>query len=144
MRTAPSTRAEPMQTSQYGTVVTPVDVQPRILVVEDDPDLIRVFCRVVVATRSELWFDWAENVPEALAQLRNAEYSAVLADYGLDAAGSGHCLRRWCECHCPDLEFAMMSAHPRELTGTRQSELFLPKPFTPSMLESFLGALLPA
>lgn len=119
--------------------------RPRVLVVEDDLDLRTILERVVRSIDPDLVIDWATNVVDARNLLGARDYRLILADYRLDANGSGLSLRPYCRWRQPSAPFAMMSALTVEdylRSVGRQPCPFLRKPFSVEECRTFLSSLL--
>ncbi len=131
-------------------VTMPVHSTPtQILVVEDDPDLQRVFEHVadhVDGLGNAVEVGWAPDVSQALLHLNRQPVDLIVSDFQLGDCGTGLFLRDWCEVHRPAVRFAMMSSSPlgRELRDAETPVYFLAKPFTVQQLRDFLWMLLPA
>ena len=113
---------------------------PRLLVIEDDSDLLPILARVVHAIDPELEVDWATHAEAARSAVRTEQYRAILSDYLLADSDTGLVLYRDCTQHQPEARFAMMSALPISLPS--DSCQLLRKPFTLSECQSFLAQLL--
>jgi DNA-binding response OmpR family regulator len=113
----------------------------RVLVVDDDPDLMSLVAREFRAQDPDVCIQWSMDFEAARACLRSCRYDAVLADYLIEGAAGGWSLRSDCDVCQPGVPFALMSALP--LSGTEKLGVpFLKKPFSRHELSSFLRSLL--
>lgn len=113
----------------------------RVLVVEDDPDLMSLITRTIRDLDPDICVQWSMDSEAARVCLRGCRYDAVLADYLIEGDSVGWCLREDCSEWQPGVPFALMSALP--LSGTATLGVpFLKKPFSRRQLGSFLRALL--
>ena len=126
----------------------PADPTRRILVVEDDEDLLAAVVRVASSLGSEVEVDGAPTVEEARQLLESGEYDLILADYFFDGPERGAELILESVEARPTTGLAMMSALPlpdflrvveRELPVGVQ---ILPKPFSAVELRAFLTHVL--
>lgn len=119
---------------------------PRILVVEDDVELMNILNRIAVSLDSSIQVDWATDVTSALERIGRRQYDLVLADYYLAGSKCGLSLLDPCREIQPDADFAMMSSMSLEdlwdLPAARNVPL-LRKPFTTQECLGFIGASLP-
>ncbi len=122
----------------------PVRSGPRLLVVEDDKDLMTFLRRIAFRVEPDLAVDWAGSVADARKLMHRQPYDLVLADYVLDTHESGLVLRSWLERRYPQVGFAMMSAYPigDYLAYSGPGCPFLPKPFTVKECRRFLSQTL--
>jgi len=116
----------------------------RILLVEDDPELLPIIRHGARSLPGKAEIDWAPGIADGLHRLWAHPYDLVLVDYLLAETTTGLVLARWCARHTSS-RIALMSAFPvapelaRAGLGTCP---FLPKPFSLRRLRGFLRALL--
>lgn len=119
--------------------------QRRILVVEDDPDMMCFVQKALASVAPDVVMDTACGVRTALSRLAEHEYSLVLADYLLEDGRPGLMLREIVRLVHPGTHFTMMSSLPLaehlRLSGEPEMDV-LRKPFTLGNFQGFLRALL--
>ena len=118
------------------------DIPGRVLVVEDDPDLIPLFVRALRAVDPELCLLWTMDSEAAWILLASRACDAVVADYAIRGNETGWSLASWCRASAPAIPFGLTSALPLgsiEALGTP----FLPKPFSIRQLVAFLHRIVP-
>ena len=119
--------------------------QPRILVVEDDVDLMNIIVRIAKSLDPEIEVDWATNVDRALERIGRHSYNLILADYHLKGSKCGLTLHAPCSESQPEASFVMMSSMSFEdLWALPQANgiRMLRKPFTTSECLGFLSTAL--
>lgn len=119
--------------------------EPRVLVVEDDLDLMNVIQRMTRAFDPSIEIDWVTRVDDALDRLARRHYRMVLADYHLENSRCGLALLDPCEQLQPRATFAMISSDAfDQLEGARAHREFpfLRKPFTALECFTFIGGAL--
>lgn len=96
-----------------------VDPRPRILVVDDDPQLLRVYERILRSAGFDV--DRAADGKTAAAAVRNGRYDVVLSDIdmpGLDGIGLLRAVRE----HDLDLPVVLVTASPAVETAVQALE----------------------
>ena len=124
---------------------TPESTESRVLVIEDDVELMNIFVRTAKILDSEIQVDWAVDVESAIDRIRRRPYRLVLADYYLKGSKRGIAVRDSCTEFQPDAVFAMMSSMALEemlRIVSNEDVRLLRKPFTTSECFEFLGAAL--
>ena len=114
----------------------------RVLVVEDDPDLIPLFVRALRVVDPELGLLWSMDSDAARILLFAGACEAVVADYAIPGQATGWSLASWCRELTPAIPFGLTSALPLgsiEALGAP----FLPKPFSIRELVAFLHRIVP-
>lgn len=117
----------------------------RVLIVEDDREMVTVLERSARRRCRDLDVDWAVDVRSAQERLREGRYDAVIADYALGEHERGTALHDPCRRHQAGAAFAIMSAVPLAdlMNLVRDPSLrLLPKPFTTQEFASFVESLL--
>lgn len=115
-------------------------LSPRLLVVEDDPQMIPLLTRALRLLDPDIQLDWATSAKEGRGALASGHYDAVLADFVLEDSDSGFSLYEDSRTLQPDARFAMMSALP--ISPPEQSCGLLRKPFDVLECRRFLEGLL--
>ncbi|MCP5039572.1 MAG: response regulator [bacterium] len=117
----------------------------RILVVEDDADLMNIVIRMADRLDSALRVDRAADVQHALEKIERHSYRVVLADYFLRGSKCGLSLREPCANQQPSAIFAMMSSLSVQQMWNLSAQApfpYLRKPFSAEELFGFLRATL--
>jgi len=126
----------------------------RILVVEDDIELMTVVDHVVKLIDPKMGRDWVSNVEQAIVLLQeqvrkgnSKPYDLILVDIFLEGEGTGFDLWKLCQEHFPEVPIVVTSAMPMEkffrAIGSEDiSPPFLPKPFKPSECKQLLEGIL--
>lgn len=114
----------------------------RLLLIEDDPDIIPLFVRVLRKVDPVASLIWTLDSEAGIALIETGLCDAVIADYAIEGAATGWALSQLCRARAPGLPFGLTSALP--LRSAEQSGMpFLAKPFAMREVESFLRVLLP-
>lgn len=124
----------------------PLRVSPRrrrLLLIEDDPDMVAIVTRAARSLGSDLSVEWSADVDTALERLMEQEYDAVLSDYMIEGEHTGFFLLEECRKLRPQARIALMSVLPLRLPPGLGVP-FVPKPVTVSRLRQVLQDLLPA
>ena len=111
----------------------------RILIVEDDPDLVSFLHRAAERVDPALRIDSAADAEGARDALERRHYDGVLADYSIEGDGNGWELRGLVADTQGDAWFAVMSAMPRRPTDDVP---YLQKPFSLRRAEHFLRGMI--
>ncbi len=91
----------------------------RVLIVEDDLDLVTVLETVLQSIDRGIELDWATSAENAIIQLKNSNnnstiqnYDLIIADIFLDGESTG--IDLWNKCHefCIDVPIIIMSSLP--------------------------------
>lgn len=91
----------------------------RVLIVEDDLDLLTILETVLQSIDPEVELDWATSADNALVQLQDCEkrppdyrYDLIVADIFLSGEATG--IDLWNKCHevCPEVPVVIMSSLP--------------------------------
>ena len=114
----------------------------RVLVVEDDPDLIPLFVRALRAVDPELCLLWSMDSDAARILLLAGACEAVVADYTIPGRETGWSLASCCREATPAIPFGLTSALPLGSIEALGSP-FLLKPFSLRELVAFLHRLVP-
>jgi DNA-binding response OmpR family regulator len=114
----------------------------RMLVVEDDPDLIPLFVRALRAVDPELCLLWTMDSEAARIVLASRACEAVVADYVIQGHETGWSLVPWCRASTPAIPFGLTSALPLGSIEALGSP-FLRKPFSIRQLVAFLDRIVP-
>ena len=117
----------------------------KMLVVEDNVELLTILARSVSRLRPNLEIDWATNLSEARHSLRSDRYDAILVDYVLDRDARGTALYADSRRSQPGTPFAIMSSRPLDELVRCVKDPAIPlltKPFTSRDLAVFISALL--
>lgn len=114
----------------------------RVLVVEDDPDLIPLFVRALRAVDPELCLLWTMDSEAARIVLASRVCEAVVADYAIPGRETGWSLAFWCRASTPPIPCGLTSALPLGSIEALGSP-FLRKPFSIRELVAFLHRILP-
>ena len=122
------------------TQVAPQLLAPRLLVIEDDSDLLPILARVVHGIDPDMKVDWASGADDARAAINSERYHAILSDYMLADSDTGLVLYQDCVKYQPQARFAMMSALP--ITLPDETCQLLRKPFTIAECHEFLSRLM--
>lgn len=130
---------------QMDRATGPPDGPLRVLVVDDDPELLRLLEPSIRAVDPEASVDWSPALGQAAFHLGLGHYDVVLVDWRLGAGQSGIEIEPLMERYQPEARFAVM-------TGASRSEFlsvhdhadwpFLAKPFTRDEGRDFLAGLL--
>lgn len=116
---------------------------PRLLVVEDDLDLMNIVTRMAGLLDPRIEVDWVMDVESAIDKLERRTYRMVLADYHLKGSRCGLTLLDHCSESQPDAIFAMMSSMDFDdlwnLSAAREFP-YLRKPFTAAECFGFIGS----
>ncbi len=122
--------------------MTAPNAEPRrLLIVEDDPDLVSFLHRAARRVDPDVLVDWIPDADGARDALLRTRFAAVLADYAIEGDGTGWGLRQLVEETQDGAGFAVMSAMPlRPEDGVP----FLRKPFSERRAEHFLRNLIHA
>jgi DNA-binding NtrC family response regulator len=103
----------------------------RVLVVDDDPAIRRIFTQLV-ASREEVEIDEAATAEQALRQLETSGYDGAFLDLRMPGLGGLELLERLKK-ERPALEVIMVTAHGTIESAVQAMKLgasdFLPKPF---------------
>jgi len=133
-------RAEPRPSASR-----PAEDRPRVLIVDDDPDvravLVRLIGRMGVATLE------AASAREALDVLESTSIDLLVTDIVLGQGMSGGDLGRLARSRRPDLPVIYVSGYTRaelDLDELGPGEWFLPKPLAPGILRETIKKALPA
>ena len=113
---------------------------PRLLVVEDDVQLMPLLGRALHWVDPDVVLDWATDVGQARSAIVENEYRAILADFMLADSDSGLSIYADCRALQPEARFAMMSALPISLPVVAVGLLY--KPFDLGRVCDFLRRLL--
>lgn len=107
----------------------------RILVVDDEPTLLRTFARILRAAGYQI--DTANNGQAATVMLSNHQYDAVLSDISMPIMDGIELLNQVHRSN-PELPFILMTAGPQLDTATRAVELgalrYMSKPLDMDLL----------
>jgi DNA-binding NtrC family response regulator len=133
----PTSRDAPLE-----SIAPTSSTRKRLLVVEDDADLVAVLERIASSIDADIVMDWAPDVEVAERQMHERRYDVVLADFLLESERTGFALRSRCERLQPHAAFAMMSSMPLDVPGEDPCP-FLRKPFTVAECREFLRTMLP-
>ncbi|MGI9590438.1 MAG: hypothetical protein ACR2P8_03640 [Myxococcota bacterium] len=115
--------------------------RPRLLVVEDDPDMWRLVERAAREANPEVLIHWTTSADGARSALERYEFDAVLADFMLENSQSGWWLLGECQRLQPNARIALSSSLPLrspEAIGCP----FLKKPFGIQDCRTFVTRLL--
>lgn len=119
----------------------PPGERTRVLLVEDDPDIVPLVVRELRELDLECSVQWCMDSEAASRALLTSRYDAVVADYLIEGASTGWSLHDRARHIDPELGYGLLSALPLE--GVEHLGVpFLQKPFTPSTLRAFLRTLL--
>lgn len=137
-----------MSMTSFDLVPLPKTVVPvicldswRMLVIEDDLQLLPLIARAAQGIDPDLVIDWAVDRDEARSAMLESQYDAVLADYLLPGSPSGFTVHRDCRRLQPHSRFAMMSS--MDIPIPVGCHGFLKKPFGIVGCREFLYDLLP-
>jgi len=114
----------------------------RLLLVEDDPDIIPLFVRGLRRVNPSASLIWTLDSEAGIALIEAGFCDAVVADYAIEGASTGWALSELCRTRTPVLPFGLTSVLPLrsvEAIGTP----FLAKPFAIRDVASFLRLVLP-
>jgi CheY-like chemotaxis protein len=115
--------------------------RPRILIVEDDPEMWRLIERAVRAANPDVAIHWAQSAPAARSALECYRFDAVLADFMLEGSDDGWTVLAESRRLQPAARVAMASSLPlRPPRG--ESCPFLQKPFDVARCAAFVSQLL--
>lgn len=120
-------------------------LEHRILIVEDDVDLMNVIVRIADSLGPNMAIDWATDTHSALKLIQKETYGLVLVDYFLKGSKNGFSLVGACRDHQPDSAFAMMSSMSLEDFWKLPDAIHIPllrKPFTPEECSGFIASSL--
>lgn len=116
--------------------------EPRLLVVDDDVELLQIVRISAAMTAREMQVDVAPTAADALEFLRDERYSVVLLDQCLDGANRGADLVPTAQRRQPDAVIAMMSSLGVDalvsLTTPFGTLPVIPKPFSAFEIRNFL------
>ena len=115
--------------------------RPRLLVVEDDPDMWRLVERAAREANPEVLIHWTTNAEGARNALERFEFDAVLADFMLENSESGWWLLGECRRLQPKASIALSSSLPLRAPGAAGCP-FLQKPFGIEECRAFVTRLL--
>src|SRR4029079_14046608 len=117
---------------------------PRILLVDDDPMVLRALRRLLLSARSGWEIDMAESGDAALMLLESKAYDVVVTDLNMPVLDCASLLSRL-KAEQPSVIRVIHSSHIETLTSERASELahaVLAKPGQPDDLVDVLEAAL--
>lgn len=123
------------------TTRDPPGERTRVLLVEDDPDIVPLVVRELRELDPGCAVQWCTDSETASRALHADRYDAVVADYMIEGAGTGWSLHESARQIDSDLGYGLLSALPLEALE-HLGVPFLQKPFTPSTLRAFLRTLL--
>jgi DNA-binding NtrC family response regulator len=109
---------------------------PRILVVDDDPIVLRALRRLLLGARPGWEIDMAESVEAALSLIDNKTYDVVVTDLHMPVLGGMTLLTRLKSEH-PSVMRVIHSSHVESLSAEQANELahaVLAKPSHPEEL----------
>jgi DNA-binding NtrC family response regulator len=86
-----------------------VVAQKRILVVDDEPTLRRIYSQIIQKAFPNAELVVAENSLDALAAYRKGRFDLVLSDNDMEQKGAGLALLRTLKSEDPNLRFILMS-----------------------------------
>lgn len=115
--------------------------RPRLLVVEDDPDMWRLIERAAREANPEVLIHWTTDAEGARSALECFEFDAVLADFMLENSQSGWWLLGECRRLQPRARIALSSSLPLRAPGAVGCP-FLQKPFGIEQCRSFVTQLI--
>lgn len=115
--------------------------RPRLLVVEDDPDMWRLVERAAHEANPEVVIRWATDAEGARQALEQHTFDAVLADFMLEGEQSGWWLLGECRRLQPSARIALASSLPLRAPGAAGCP-FLQKPFALDECRTFVTRLL--
>lgn len=137
------------ETTELFDVVLPLASAPdptaRILVVDDDPELMPLIEASAMTMDARPTVDWCPTLGRAAVEMGRHRFDLVLADWRLGGGESGLELESLMTRFQPSARFAVMSAAPRSEIEAQFGEErwpFLPKPFTRIEGGAFLQDLL--
>ncbi len=114
----------------------------RLLLVEDDPDIIPIFVRGLRRVAPTASLIWTLDSEAGMALIESGLCDAVVADYAIEGTSTGWALWELCRTRKPALPFGLTSALPLgsvEASGAP----FLAKPFAIRDVMTFLSQILP-
>lgn len=112
--------------------------RPRLLIVEDDPDIVMLIGLLARRALSNIEIQSVSTVHEATALLDEGRtFDLVIADFMLADSRSGYELRELFRERSVPCKFAMMSSMPLEFPELSDTA-FLQKPFTPDEAKRFI------
>jgi DNA-binding response OmpR family regulator len=114
----------------------------RLLLVEDDPDIIPLFARGLRQVNPVASLIWTLDSEAAIALIETGLCDAVVADYAIEGASTGWALLELCRTREPALPFGLTSALPLRSVETNGTP-FLAKPFAIRDVVRFLRLILP-
>lgn len=133
-------------TDAYDRFRAPQRRRPRVLVVDDDPEIVALLAPPAQAVVGDVRLDWVASLCAASAELERARYDLVLTDWHLANGESGLDLASLVTSLQPAATFAVM-------TGSSVSEFllavgqppgaFLSKPFSQAACRGFFASVLP-
>lgn len=112
----------------------------RLLVIDDDYQLIPLIGRAAQQIDPDLVIDWACGAQEARMALCESRYQAALVDFVLPGSESGFSIAKEIELRQPGSRIAMMSALPISIPSSCRG--FLLKPFGLRECRHFLSNLI--
>lgn len=116
-------------------------VRPSIIVVEDDPDVLRVLKRLLSSLYPAYEITTAANGAEALEQVRARTVSLVLTDYNMPEM-NGLDLSSHIKQLAPQVRVVLITAYAtpevERLARDAGVDYFLPKPFKLDQVEQVL------
>lgn len=118
----------------------------RILVVEDEPDLIDFFMTVLEPMGARI--DWATTAEEAEAAVTEKDYGLVIADHRLAGERTGLDLYACCQRERPELPFLLMSGFSDQVFQALlkaqglSCPTYLEKPFSVATCQRTVGQVL--
>lgn len=115
--------------------------RPRLLVVEDDPDMWKLVERAAREANPEVIIHWATDADGARSALEQQEFDAVMADFMLENSQSGWWLLGECRRLQPQARIALSSSLPLRAPGATGCP-FLQKPFGMAECRQFVTQLL--
>ncbi len=121
-------------------------IRPRVLVVDDDPEIVALLLPAARAIAPDLRIDWAETLGQAAYLIGRSRYDLVLADWHLGNSQSGLDLAPLVEFEQPSASFAVMTG---DSIGKFMLEAgpgpwnFMSKPFSPTATRGFFASVLP-
>jgi len=116
----------------------PTDI-PRILVVDDEPNICRICTRVLAKLNYEV--SYALNGYDALKMMAAKPFDIIITDLKMSSLGGMEVLRRVKESH-PDTPVIVMTGYSSVASAVEVMKMgaldYLPKPFTPDELRAIV------
>ncbi len=128
-----------------GSPMVVESVRPRVLVADDEPQLLRVYARTLTAHGYDV--ATAEDGPQGLSMLQSDRFDVVVSDVCMPGFGGVELLRT-VHTHDPDVPVVLMTAAPTVEIATAAIDYgvqrFLTKPFTSDQLVSAVARAMDA